>query len=548
MYTKDANQIKNPVDWNKRASGMRLWYATEKGRTCAVVKSTKKLQEEGNWKDLKNVSELFIEDEDGVIRNIPPYITGLRHLRILSIRWARFKSLNIDLFPLPITHLCLSHNHLHNVNGLEEMSSLMVLNITNNDITSLPYNIGNLRALRELDVSGNKITKIPESIGALRHLRVLNLSSNKITFLPNSLCDLDKVRVLEVSMNTLNSLPDRIGNMKHLTELYASDNKINSFPPSLQSCSELRYIHMRKNRLVEVPKMMQHLPYLQVMNFRQNNLVDFRCPISSLKSLLLDTNDFKEIPDAVFKCHNLELLSMEDNLLKEVPNAIQELRRLRTLYLSYNEIDELPSQLCSLDQLKHLVMHGNKMSFLPLDFYCLHNLSVLNLEGMDLEPDIMQAYREGVPSLTEHIRKRAHGDTVTLDPKNVLPDKEYTGAKTAILIRNSTMRSSAESTEVKPSIRGRYAVATTAGSNPPSRENTDKRKSTDRKSTDDKEGRMSFYDSNENIIPISRSRPGTAERSPEEHPGHIGHFEERTSVKRGSSAKKKGSKKKERKE
>ena len=537
--------MKNPVDWNKRSSGIRLWYATEKGRTCAVVKSTKKLQDEGNWKDLRNVSELFIEDEDGVIRNVPPYIMGLRHLRILSIRWARFKNLNIDMFPLPLTHLCLSHNHLHNVNGLEEMSSLMVLNITNNDITSLPYNIGNLRALRELDISGNKITKIPESIGALRHLRALNLSSNKITFLPNSICDLDKVRVLEVSMNTLNSLPDRIGNMKHLTELYASDNKITSFPPSIQSCSELRYIHMRKNRLVEIPRMMQHLPYLQVMNFRQNNLVDFRCPISSLKSLLMDTNDFKEIPDAVFRCRNLELLSMEDNLLKEIPRAIQELRRLRALYLSYNEITELPGELCSLDQLKHLVMHGNKMSFLPLEFYCLHNLSVLNLEGMDLEPDIMQSYREGVPSLMEHIRQRAHGETVTLDPKNAVPDQEYTGSKTAILIRNSTMRSSGESGDVKPNVRGRYAVATPRNSDPPSRRNTGKKRI-----SDGKEERFSgIYDSNENIVPISRSRPGTADRPPEEHPGHIGHFEERASMKRTSSTfKKRGSKKKDRKE
>ena len=233
------------------------------------------------------------------------------------------------------------------------------------------------------------------------------------------------------------------------------------------------------------------------------------------------------------------LLSLDDNYLKEVPSAIQELRKLRALYLSYNEIAELPSELCSLDQLKHLVLHGNKMSFLPLDFYCLHNLSVLNLEAMDLEPDIMQAYREGVPALMEHIRKRAHCDTVTLDPKNAVPDMEYTGSKTAILIRNSTMRSSTEDAEVKPSVRGRYAVNTTAGSNPPSRQNTIEK----RKSMEGREKRLSGYGSNENIVPISRSRPGTTERAQEEHPGHIGHFEERTSVKRGSSAKKRGSKK-----
>ncbi len=509
---------------------MRLWYATEKGRTCAVVKSTKKLEEERNWKDLKNISELFIEDEDGVMQKIPSHIAALKHLRILSIRWARFKGLNADLLPMPITHLCLAHNHLHSAAGIEDMNSLVVLNMSNNDIMALPPNIGNLKGLRELDVSGNKISKIPDSVSGLKHLRILNMSSNKLSTLSNAICDLEKVRIMDVSMNSLVSLPDRIGNMKHLTELYASDNKIESFPPSLQSCAELRYLHMRKNRLTEVPTALQYLPFLQVMNLRQNNLVDFRSPLSSLRSLLIDTNDFSEMPEALFKCHSLELLSMEDNMIKVIPSAIQELRKLRALYMSYNEIAELPSEMCSLDQLKHLVMHGNKMSTLPLEFYCLHNLSVLNLESMDLDSDIMQAYREGVPALMEHIRRKAHGETVTLDPKNFLPEKEYTGSKTAILVRNSVVRSSTDS-EAGVNIRGRYAVASGAS------------QTADRKSKAEDEKRLSSYSTSDNVVPVSKSRPDVSSRAPEVHPGHLGKFQDRNSVHRTSSSKKRGSKK-----
>ncbi len=509
---------------------MKLWYATEKGRTCAVVKSSRKLEDEKNWKDLKNVSEMFIEDEDGVIRNIPPYITSLGHLRILSIRWAKFTGLNTALLPRLLTHLCLAYNHLHSAAGLEEMSSLVVLNIANNEISSLPNNLSNLKNLKELDVSGNKLSKIPDSIRALRHqLRILNLSSNRLSHLTNAVCDLDKVRVVDVSMNMLVSLPERIGNMRSLTELYASDNKIVSFPPSIQSCSSLRYLHVRKNRLTEVPQYMEYLIHLEVMNLRQNNLVDFQSPLSSLKSLLIDTNDFRDMPEALFKCHNLEFLSMEDNLLKRIPSEIQELRRLRALYLSYNEIAELPSELCSLDQLKHLVLHGNKMTRLPLEFYCLHNLSILNLEEMDLDPDIRMAYREGVSSLMEHMRKKAHGDTVTLNPKKTLPEKEISGSKTAVIVRNSMLRTSGDSmTGSKPNIRGRYAVSTPAGSLASSRENTIERK---------KPKSELITGSRDSVIAISRARPGTNDRPPEVHPGHVGKFQIRASDKRKSSLK-----------
>ncbi len=526
---------------------MRLWYATEKGRTCAVVKRSKKLEEEEKWKDLRNVSELFIEDEDNALRSVPPYIAGLRHLRILSIRWAKIKNLVPEMVQLPITHVCLSNNRLNNVSGIEEMTSLVVLNLSNNDITALPPNIGYLRALREFDISGNKLMKIPESIGALRHLRVLNLSSNRLSQLPQSICDLEKLRLLEISMNSINYLPERMGNMKGLTELYASDNKINSFPPSMQSCAELRFLHMRKNNLVEIPKMLRHLPYLEVMNFRQNNLTDFRCAIASLKSLLMDTNDFKIIPDAVFKCHNLEFLSMEDNMLKEIPKEIKDLRKLRAFYISYNEIQNFPDEMCHLENLKHLIAQGNKVSFLPAEFYCLQNLTVLNLEEMDLEPEIFQAYRSGVDALMEHMRNKARGSVVAYDPKKAAVDKDYSvaGSKTAVMVRNSTPRSSAQG-DPRMNVRGRYAYGTNEITNPLARHSTmdkqDKRAST--ASVDSSKNRHSGVWNSTDSIPgsmpgISRSRPGSQRQAPEVHPGHSGHFDELMTTKRRSSKKKK---------
>jgi leucine-rich repeat protein SHOC2 len=80
---------------------------------------------------------------------------------------------------------------------------LLTLNLSDNQITSLPESIGNLTCLIQLDLSGNHITSLSESIGNLTNLTALYLDNNQIT-----------------------SLPENIGNLTYLTELFLSNNPI----------------------------------------------------------------------------------------------------------------------------------------------------------------------------------------------------------------------------------------------------------------------------------------------------------------------------------
>lgn len=64
---------------------------------------------------------------------------------------------------------------------IRQLSSLRVLDVSDNSMTNLPAEIGQLSELRILDVSNNKLTGIPHEIGSLKKLEVLDVSGNQVS-------------------------------------------------------------------------------------------------------------------------------------------------------------------------------------------------------------------------------------------------------------------------------------------------------------------------------------------------------------------------------
>ncbi len=127
------------------------------------------------------------------------------------------------------------------------------LYLSNNQLITLPEQIGNLTALTSLDFCFNQLTTIPEQIGNLTALTSLDLSYNQLTTLPERIGNLTALTSLDLGYNQLTTLPERIGNLTALTSLNLEYNQLTTLPERIGDLTSLKSLVLRDNRLTSLP-------------------------------------------------------------------------------------------------------------------------------------------------------------------------------------------------------------------------------------------------------------------------------------------------------
>ena len=116
-----------------------------------------------------------------------------------------------DLLDGLITDLDLSHNELTSLpEWIHQLSNLERLHLNHNQLTSLPRSIGQLSKLKKLNLDHNQLTSLPESIGQLSHLKFLTLRHNGLTSLPESVGQLSSLVGLYLNHNGSPAYPNQL--------------------------------------------------------------------------------------------------------------------------------------------------------------------------------------------------------------------------------------------------------------------------------------------------------------------------------------------------
>ena len=144
-----------------------------------------------------------------------------------------------DRFPIEICNYC-SH-------------TLEYLNLSFNEISSLPQEVGQLKKLKKLILANNKIAEIPECFNQLSHLIELDCSKNEIKQLPVNF-SIKSLEYFSISFNKLICLPDSIGEMLYLRILLINNNNINYLPLPLHNIIlQLFWFDVSNNPLLTIP-------------------------------------------------------------------------------------------------------------------------------------------------------------------------------------------------------------------------------------------------------------------------------------------------------
>ncbi|BFZ10727.1 hypothetical protein BsWGS_13766 [Bradybaena similaris] len=107
--------------------------------------------------------------------------------------------------------------------------------------------------LSHLDLSHNQLLSLPSSFGLLFHLREVCLQHNRLLELPQSFVRLVKLEKVDVSHNYIQQLPEDIGAMECLKRLNVMHNRLRNLPLSLGAPGSCVLLLLARQNLLESP-------------------------------------------------------------------------------------------------------------------------------------------------------------------------------------------------------------------------------------------------------------------------------------------------------
>lgn len=269
------------------------------------------------------------------------------------------------------------------------------LDLSDQKITALPSEIGQLLSLTKLDLSVNYLTSIPAEIGQLTNLAQLNLRDNQLVAIPPQIGQLTNLTWLSLRMNELTAIPPEIRRLTNLMKLELNTNQLTAIPPEIGQLSNLTDLSLYSNELTTVPPEIVQLINLTAISLGSYHLTTVPPEIwslTNLTSLYLFGSSLEAIPSEIGQLTNLTELNLSNNRLATVPPEIGQLAKLNYLDLLNNRLLILPPEIMFLTNLTTLTLQANDLTTIPPEIGKLANLRSLDLRHNELErlPESLQ--------------------------------------------------------------------------------------------------------------------------------------------------------------
>ncbi|QMS74819.1 leucine-rich repeat-containing protein kinase family protein [Aeromonas veronii] len=172
-------------------------------------------------------------------------LCGARHLKLCE---------NLTEFPTEILSL---------------KETLEVLDLTGNQLSTLPDELAGFGKLRIIFCSENRFTELPEVLGRCPALTMVGFKANQIATVSAKALPAG-LRWLILTDNTVEQLPDELGQCDALQKLMLAGNRLRELPASLANCRNLELLRIAANRIERFPDWLLSLPRLSWLAYSGN--------------------------------------------------------------------------------------------------------------------------------------------------------------------------------------------------------------------------------------------------------------------------------------
>ncbi|WP_204483334.1 leucine-rich repeat-containing protein kinase family protein [Aeromonas veronii] len=172
-------------------------------------------------------------------------LCGARHLKL---------SENLTEFPLEILSL---------------KETLEVLDLTGNQLSTLPDELAGFGKLRIIFCSENRFTELPEVLGRCPALTMVGFKANRIATVSAKALPAG-LRWLILTDNAVEQLPDELGQCDALQKLMLAGNRLRELPASLANCRNLELLRIAANRIECFPEWLLSQPRLSWLAYSGN--------------------------------------------------------------------------------------------------------------------------------------------------------------------------------------------------------------------------------------------------------------------------------------
>jgi hypothetical protein len=156
-------------------------------------------------------------------------------------------------------------------------------------------------------------------------------------------------------------------------------------------------------------------PSLQEIEGKIAEIEKIKIPVLDLSKM-----ELKQIPKALDKQTQLEWLDLSANNLTQLPSWFAHLNLLNSLNLANNQLEFIPDWISQLEQLQYFLLQNNKLVDIPCEIGKLKNLRSISLDGNPLNPELAEAYPQGLSAIRTYLRAKCENQIIFNEAKLIL--------------------------------------------------------------------------------------------------------------------------------